>query len=380
MPLPDIRNTSDLAGKRVLVRLDLNVPVNERGEITDDFRIRRAMPTIDHLTKAHAKVLVASHIESGESSLLPVANYMREHFLRFTFCRELFGTQAETVRAAMQEGEVVLFENIRRFPEEEKNDPAFAERLASLVDMYVNDAFAVSHRAHASIVGVPRYLPSFAGLELQDEVTHLSEAFSPPKPFIFILGGAKFETKLPLLQKFLLLADTVFVGGAIANDLFKTKGYEVGTSLTGNREAGQETILGHENLVLPFDAQVVDANGNVSTRTPDAIGVNESIVDMGPATIRRLTEAVSQAAFVLWNGPLGFYEKGYTNGTESLARAIAESRATSVVGGGDTLAAIKKLELEDKFSFVSTGGGAMLDFLATGTLPGLAALEEVGGR
>lgn len=374
MHIKTLDTIGDVAGKYVLVRLDLNVPV-ENGAVVDDFRIRKALPTLRFLQERNAKVLAVSHIEDGGSTLEPVAHYLRDALRDFSFSKHLFGAMAQNMRATLRDGEVLLYENIREHEGEKNNDPAFAQQLADLADIYINDAFGVSHREHASVVGIPPLLPSFAGLQLVEELQHLSQAFNPPRPFVFILGGAKFDTKLPLLEKFLGIADRVFVGGAIANVLLDARGYPIGDSLSVKDDFGQKRIAGMDNLVLPLDMVVKDVDGVRAIKTSRDIGAGESIMDVGSKTIETLRTAIRDARFVLWNGPLGFYEGGYTQGTEMLATAIAESGAKTVVGGGDTLAAIKKLDIEDRFSFVSTGGGAMLDFLAAGSLPGIRALE-----
>ena len=269
-------------------------------------------------------------------------------------------------------GDVLLLENLRLSEEEEVNDGMFARSLAGLADIYVNEAFSVSHRRHASIVGVPEHLPSYAGFRLAEEVKHLEEALTPPAPFVFVLGGAKFETKVPLIRKFAARADTVFVGGALANDLFEAKGLETGTSLVSHADFDLSDVLERENVILPED--VITDDG--ATKAPSAVEKDEAIMDAGPASVETLAAAVKSASFVVWNGPLGDYEHGYTDGTLGLAKAIGQSEARSVVGGGDTLAAIEELNILDQFSFVSTGGGAMLSYLAHEDLPGLKALRE----
>jgi phosphoglycerate kinase len=270
-------------------------------------------------------------------------------------------------------------ENLRFFEGEKKNDPKFAKELASLADIYVNDAFPVCHREHASIVGVPKLLPSYVGFQLEKEVANLSRAFNPAHPFLFILGGAKFETKLPLLAKFLDIADQIFVGGALANDLFKAKGFEIGQSLISKTGIDLSAFIKSPKLLLPVD--IINQEG--VSKAADSLSLTDKIMDDGPKTLQMLKEKISAAKFILWNGPLGMYEGGYKQPTLELAKIIGEATAgtsgvVSIVGGGDTLAAIEELQNQDKFTFVSTGGGAMLDFLAKGTLPGIEALEESG--
>jgi 3-phosphoglycerate kinase len=236
------------------------------------------------------------------------------------------------------------------------------------------------HRKHASIVGVPEFLPHYAGLLVKEEIKNLSKAFNPNKPFLFILGGAKFDTKLPLIHKYLEKADTVFVAGALANDLFKQKGYEVGTSLLTEGDFDLENIINNPKLVTPVDVMVLKPDGTTEFKSPDSVSPDEYISDVGPKTIEKLKELVGESKTIVWNGPLGKYKKGFKDKTEELARIIAsatsENGADSIVGGGDTLASIDVAEFEHGFSFVSTGGGAMLDYLVNETLPGIEALNN----
>jgi 3-phosphoglycerate kinase len=278
------------------------------------------------------------------------------------------------IEEKMKNGDVVLLENLRFYEGEKNNDMAFARQLASFGDMYVNEAFPSSHREHASIFSVPKLIPSYAGLQLEKEVEHLSRTFNPPRPFVFILNGAKFETKLPLLKKFLEIADTVFVGGALANDFFKQKGYELGTSLVSAGNIDLSQYASNTKLLLPID--VMDEKKQIWL--PEGFPKDGKIVDAGPKTMAMLKEKIAGARFVLWNGTIGLYELGYNKGTEDLAKCIAENTKRglmSVVGGGDTVAALEDMKLTQDFTFVSSGGGAMLDFLAKGTLPGIQALN-----
>ena len=267
-----------------------------------------------------------------------------------------------------------------------------------MADMYVNDAFGVSHRKHASIVGIPQFLPHYGGLLMRQEIEHLSRVFNPQRPFIFILGGSKFDTKLSLIAKYLERADSVFIGGALANDIFKARGLEVGASLVSrtalDRDSGMSKAVLDTNskLITPADVTVTDANGNVSFKKPEEVEADETITDVGPQTIDQFREILKGAKTVVWNGPLGNYEAGFGDKTEQLAELLAEithpqslrssyggqakSGTETIVGGGDTLATIHKLNLTDSFSFISTGGGAMLQFLLDETLPGIEALEK----
>ncbi|MEK9177438.1 MAG: phosphoglycerate kinase, partial [Patescibacteria group bacterium] len=275
--------------------------------------------------------------------------------------------------AELKDGEALLLENIRRDHGEEKNDPAFAKALASLGDAYVNDAFPVSHRAHASIVGVPALIPAYAGLQFMKEVEGLTPALAPESPSLAIIGGAKFATKEKLIHTLLTKYDKLFIGGAIVNDFFKAKGFEVGKSLVSNDKHIKE-LLDEPKLIIPTDVTVLGPSGQ-SDKDLGEVGKEDVIDDVGPKSIAALWPVIENAKTILWNGPMGRFEDDFTRATDELAMMVAKSRARSIVGGGDTLASIQKLKLMDKFTFVSTAGGAMLDFLANGTLPGIEALE-----
>ncbi len=368
-----ITDQKDLRGKKVLLRLDLNVPI-VGDEVRDDFRIRRSLPTLQFLHDAGAKTIVISHLESDlTNSLSRISSYINRFIAIKAFVSKM--ADAEGVVNTMQDGDIIMLENLRTDSGEKLNDPVFAGRLAQLADVYVNDAFAVSHREHSSIVTIPRLIPSFAGPLMTEEITELSKAFDPARPFLFILGGAKFDTKLPLIKKFLKIADYVFVGGALANDIFKEKGLEVGQSVISKNLINLGHIENDPRLIIPTDV-VVASTEYRSIKTPDMVGIGDKILDAGPQTISELSDLMSDISFVLWNGPVGDYEHGFSEGTESLAKAIIDSGAKTIVGGGDTIAVLAKMNVLDKFSFVSTGGGAMLDFLSSGTLPGIEALKS----
>ena len=363
----------NLRGKRVLLRLDLNVPIVGE-EVRDDFRIKRSLPTLQFLHEAGAKVIIISHLENDlTDSLSRIATHIGRFMPVKAFVTNL--DDAPTVISTMQDGEVIMLENLRKDSGEKTNNPVFAARLANLADIYVNDAFAVSHRDHASIVSIPKFIPSFAGPLLTTEIEELSKSFNPPRPFLFILGGAKFDTKLPLIEKFITIADYVFVGGALANDIYKEKGFEVGESLVAKARINLKHIEMSPRLMVPSDVISTGA-GTRDIKNPDQISPNEKIMDAGPKSIGELADLLSDIKFVLWNGPLGDYEKGFSEGTEGLARAITDSSAASIIGGGDTIAVVAKMGLLEKFTFASTGGGAMVEFLARGTLPGIDALKQ----
>jgi phosphoglycerate kinase len=350
-----IKQIKNLKGKTVILRVDFNVPV-KNGKVMDDFRIRAALPTINFLLKGGAKIIILTHLgKDGTASLEPVIK-------RFFAISKI------------SKNKVSFFENLRKFPGEIKNDKNFAKKLSEMGDVYVNDAFSVSHREHASIVSLPKYLPSFAGLQLQNEIKNLSHVFKKPKhPFLFILGGAKFSTKMPLIKKYLKLADNVFVGGALADDFLKAEGDEVGKSLVDDTNYGITKILNNPKLILPRDVVVKSGNRLVNKKVGE-LGKEDIILDIGKVTIKDLEPLIKKAKLILWNGPLGKYEDGGAKATKEILKIVAASKAESIIGGGDTVDLISKMKMENKFSFVSTGGGATLDFLVNGTLPGIKML------
>ncbi len=356
------------------MRCALNVPL-EGGEVVHDHRLREAIPTLSYLTERGARVVVISHIgDSGTETLAPVVRALGARLRNVSFSQEIVGA---TVRAAVRNllpGHILVLENLRRDAREKKNDGAFAKELAHVADIFVQDSFDTCHREHSSIIGVPRFLPSYAGLTLEREVTELARALSPRKPSLAIIGGAKFATKKVLLEKLLAHYDTVWVGGALANDFLKARGESVGKSLvSGADSASIDHILKNPRLLLPED--VVAVASGASRIAINDVRTDENILDIGPASRERLATLAQKAETILWNGPLGNYENGFVDGTHACATAVARSSAYSVVGGGDTVAAIEDLGLLPQFSFVSTGGGAMLEFLAKGTLPGIEALS-----
>lgn len=311
-----------LKGKKVLVRVDFNVPI-ENGQVVNDFRIRQSLSTLRLLSQAGAQVTAISHLSDSQASLVPVMEHLK--------------TLAPEVR---------LLENLRQNPAEEINDIEFAKMLANGQDIFVNDAFSACHRKHASIVGLPQLLPSYAGLLLEREIHELSRAFEPEHPFLFILGGIKFSTKVPLINKFLDSADKIFIGGALAIDR--------------SAEALQPYL---NNPKIIFPSKMIEAEGK--------------LVDVDPESFEVIAGDFAGAKMILWNGPMGNFEAGHTAGTKALIEKISGSGAYSIVGGGDTVAAIEEMNLGAKFGFISTGGGAMLDFLGNGTLPGIEALGSV---
>lgn len=368
--MKSISTVKDLKGKVVILRTDFNVPI-KNGKVVDDFRIRVALPTIKFLKKNGANVIIISHSDLNDDTqtLAPVARELAKH-IKVRFIKETLPSKLTLAR-----GEVVLLENIRRENGEKKNDSKLANALALLGDMYVNDAFPVSHREHASIVGIPRLLPSYAGLQLEKEIVHLSKLIKKPaKPFLVIIGGAKFDTKLPLIKKFLKIADHVFVGGALANDFLKLAGIEVGKSLV---EEGYDlqSILKNKKILLPIDVEVV-RDGKAISCALEEIQPEDVIIDSGKNTTKLLSKIVANSKTVLWNGPLGKYESPHgKEASLAVLKALTKNRKCfSVIGGGD-ITAVSTPVIEKKLSFVSTGGGATLEFLATGTLVGIKVLK-----
>ncbi len=374
-----VRDIPVLENIPVLLRTSLNVPV-ENGNVTNAFRLKSALPTINYLRERYARVILVSHISGkGTETLAPMHEAMKEWIPDIAFCPVSTGGEAREAVRTLLPGKVLMLENLRRNAGEEKNDPEFAKELASLADIFVQDSFDVCHREHASVVGVPALLPSYAGLTVEAEVTELTKALKPKTPALAIIGGAKFSTKEPVLKALLKTYDHVVVAGALANDFLMAKGYAVGASLVSSE--GQDHIkelMKDARLIVPVDVIVAPPKASREAGRacmPGEVQAGEAIYDVGPHTSAALVELVNKSKTVLWNGPLGLFENGFMDGTRTAARAIANVETRSILGGGDTIAAVEELGLEKEFSFVSTGGGAMLDFLAYGTLPGLAALR-----
>lgn len=375
-----VRDIPKLDDIPVLVRAALNVPV-ENGKVVNTFRLRKAVPTIEYLRKERAKVVLIGHIgEAGTETLAPVYDAMKMLVPGLKWCPVTIGEEARAAVRALLPGDVLMLENLRRDKGETGNDPAFAKQLAELADVFVEDSFDVCHRPHASVVGVAKFLPAYAGLQVEEEVTQLTKALSPEAPALAIIGGAKFSTKEPVLTKLLGSYDRVFVGGALGNDFVKAQGHHVGTSLVSDADQQEiKTLISNRKLMMPLDAVVakLDEKADQGKEVDlDSIPVDQAILDDGPKTVAALAEYIRTAKTVLWNGPLGRYENGFTKSTFDLATAIAGSSAFSILGGGDTVAAIEEMGAAPRFSFISTGGGAMLDFLAKGTLPGLDVISN----
>lgn len=361
----------------MLVRVDYNVPI-ANGRIRDTRRIVSSFETIDAILKKGGMPILLAHLGDSKATLRPVATFLSKTYKIVFVSHDVTDSHIQNILHEVPKGTIVLLENIRRYAQEEKNDAAFSKTLAKLGRYYVNDAFSVSHRKHATVVGIPKYLPSFAGAQLQKEITNLSAVLKNKNhPFVFILGGAKFDTKIPLLKRFADLADSVIIAGAILNNFYKAAGLPVGKSVT---EAGFDkpiaALLKNEKILLPPDC-IVTRKGKAIAVTPDEVEAQDVIVDIGPQSIELISEKIKKAKLVVWNGPTGWYEKGFTKGTVALAKAAVASKAHTIIGGGDTGAVVEKI-LKDgtaKNIFVSTGGGATLDYLANGSLPGITALK-----
>lgn len=401
MPKLSVRDL-DVKGKRVFMRVDFNVPLNDAGEITDDTRIQASLPTIKHILEHGGRLILTSHLgrpkgkPNPKMSLKPAALRLGQLLGKpVVFASDCVGPEAETAAKALKDGEVLLLENLRFHPEEEKNVPAFAQNLAVLSDVYVDDAFGSAHRAHASTEGITHYLsPCAAGFLMDKELEYLGKAVGrPERPYVAIVGGAKVSDKIELLQNMLKFADTVLIGGAMAYTFLKAQGVEVGKSKTEDdklelaRQLLQDAASQGKKILLPKDhivAEKFDASATPETVSTREIPADRIGLDIGPATRAEYAAEIAKAKTIVWNGPMGVFEMPqFAEGTVAIARAVAASSAVSVVGGGDSVSAVKKAGVESKITHISTGGGASLEFLSGLTLPGVAALTEkqgVGGR
>jgi len=381
-------------GKRVLVRCDFNVPLDENKNITDENRIMGALPTIKYLMENNAKVILCSHLgrpkgEFNEKySLKPVAKRLSELLGKeVKIADDVIGESAKALAASVKEGEVVMIENVRYHKEEEKNDPEFSKELASMAEIYVNDAFGTAHRAHASTAGVADYLPAVCGYLIQKEIEIMGKALSDPaRPFVAILGGAKVSDKIGVIENLLEKVDYLIIGGGMAYTFLKAKGYEIGTSICENEKLelatklmetakakGVELLLPLENVV----AKEFNADAEMKVVPSDAIPADYMGMDIGPKSVELFSSVIKKAKTVIWNGPMGVFEfPRFAEGTKAVAKALAESDAITIIGGGDSAAAVEQLGFGSKMTHISTGGGASLEFLEGIELPGIAALND----
>lgn len=380
----------DVKGKRILVRVDFNVPIKE-GIVGDDTRIRAAIPTIDYLIKQGASLILCSHLgrpkegPAPEFSLRPVAEHLAKLLKKpVQFAEDCIGPLAEAAAKVLKPGDVLVLENTRFHKEEEKNDPEMSRKLAGLADIFVNDAFGSAHRAHASTEGVTHYLPAVAGFLMEKEIQYLGQAIAnPTPPLIAILGGAKISDKIGVIRNLLNKANSVLIGGGMANTFIKAQGYPIGDSLVEDEalETAKQLIAeGKNRLHLPVDVVIADRFDALASSKVINIGPVPDgwrILDIGPQTVAAFSKIISTAGTVVWNGPMGVFEfPRFAEGTFGIAKAIARSKATSIVGGGDSVAAVTKAGLSKKITHISTGGGASLEMLEGLILPGVAALLD----
>lgn len=385
----------DVRSKRVLVRVDYNVPLDANGNVSDDKRITASLPTINYLLEQGARIILCSHLGrpkgevKKEFSLAPVAKRLKELLpgVNIYFASDCIGEEAERKAAALKDGEILLLENLRFHKEEEKNDPEFAKKLASLAEIYVNDAFGTVHRAHASTAGVAAYLPAVAGFLIGKELSIMGGALeSPERPFVAILGGAKVADKIGVITNLLNKCDTLLIGGGMAYTFFKAMGYEIGDSLLDAESIDLAKQLMETakqkgvKLLLPVDtvvAKAFAADAEHMTVASNAIPAGWQGLDIGEKTRELFAAEIKNAKTVIWNGPMGVFEfPEFAKGTEAVAKACAECGGTTIIGGGDSASAVKKLGYADKMTHISTGGGASLEFLEGKVLPGVAALND----
>ncbi|GAB2691474.1 phosphoglycerate kinase [Paenibacillus thermoaerophilus] len=388
-----IRDIQDLNGKRVFVRVDFNVPL-ENGAITDDTRIRETLPTIKYLIERGAKIILASHLGRPkgqvveELRLTPVAVRLSELLGKpVAKVDEAIGEAAKAAVAKLGNGDVLLLENVRFYEGEEKNDPELAKAFAELADLYVNDAFGAAHRAHASTEGIAHYLPAVSGLLMEKELDVLGKALhNPERPFTAIIGGAKVKDKIAVIENLLNIADNLILGGGLAYTFLKAQGYEIGKSLCDDSKldlARSFIAKAKErgvNFLLPVDIVVTDefsANANTKVVASNEIPADLEGIDIGPKTRELYADVIAKSKLVVWNGPMGVFEiEPFSHGTRAVAQACAETSAYTVVGGGDSAAAAEKFKLADRMDHISTGGGASLEFMEGKALPGVVALND----
>lgn len=385
---------AEVRGKRVLVRSDFNVPLDEQGQITDDTRIRASLSTIEYLIQEGARVILTSHLGRPKGkvnpkySLAPVAKRLSELLAQdVQLAGDCVGDVPMEAVSKLQDGQVLILENVRFHTEEEKNDPTFARDLSMLAELFVNDAFGTAHRAHASTEGVTHYIPAFAGLLMQKEVEFMGNALErPDRPFLAIIGGAKVSDKIGVIENLLEKVDALIIGGGMANTFLKAQGFKVGKSLLEEEkvELAKQLIEKAKakgvELELPIDvvvAKAFEADAPHRTVSVSEIQEDEMALDIGSASAERFAARISTARTVIWNGPMGVFEMdAFAKGTERVAQAVASCGGITIVGGGDSVAAVEKMGVADQMTHISTGGGASLEFLEGKELPGVAALQD----
>lgn len=394
MRLKSLTTIRNLHCKRVLVRLDLNVPLKKK-KVVDDWKIIKILPTLQYLINKDAKIIIISHLgrpngkKKRSLTLQPIVNHLEKQIGKKTlFLKDKIGSKKLVKKInSLNCGSIAVLENIRFYPEEEKNDKEFVKKFKELADVYVNDAFAVSHRNHASISAITKNIPSYAGLLLQEEIKNLDKILkNPAKPFVVLLGGAKASTKIPIIENLLPKADKILLGGALATTFLSAKGYKVGSSLIDRESISKaKKMLKHKKIILPKDIIIGKINNGevfcVNLENNKKISDDKlSVLDIGPATVNEYAKFLRKARTIVWNGPMGYFEKEeFSYGTTALARLIASrssNKTFGVVGGGETIEAVRKTKMEQYIDWVSTGGGAMLAFLGGEKLPGIKSLTK----
>ncbi|NTU98474.1 phosphoglycerate kinase [Candidatus Falkowbacteria bacterium] len=395
MPIKSMRQLKNMAGKKVFLRVDFNVPL-KNGKVKEASKIIAGLKTVRFLQRYEAKLILATHLgdpggkKDKKYTTEPVAKRLQKLLgKKVIFVDDCIGPKVDAALARLKPGEVIMLENLRFYPGEEKDDKQFARELAKPADIYINNAFAVSHRGHASVSAIKKHLPSYAGLLLEDEVTSLERALKPKRPLVVMIGGAKISTKLPIIKNFLSRADQILVGGAVANDFLQSLGYGVGKSkVSGDKDLAKKTLAmykkaGNKKIILPLDFVVSSkksGEGKLVVKSVSAVGKGDYIYDIGPKTINFYSGFLKKANTLVWNGPMGWFEKDdFKHGTVALGQVMAarsQGRAFGVAGGGETVEALKLAGMFDEIDWVSTGGGAMLDYLAGAPMPGLKGIMK----
>lgn len=384
-----------IINKTVLLRVDFNVSLTKSAKVADDYRIRQAIPTINYLLSKKNKIIIVSHLgrpknKESEFSLKPILSHLNKLLKKnkVILVEDFLSDKGKKIIKFQKQSEILILENIRFYKEEQKNINSFSKELASIADVYVNDAFGVSHRKNASVTGVTKFIPSYGGLLLKEEIETISKILdNPKKPYVAIIGGAKISTKIEFVDKLLGLTDFLLIGGGVADTMLKALGYEIGKSLVDNKEVKLAKKLYKlakkkgTNIVLPLDVVIgnaISTDDSLETKKIDDIPKNKYILDIGPETEAQFGSIISKAKTIIWNGPVGYFEnKLFRRGTDFIYYSITHNKnALSIVGGGSTLAAISKKEYLEKITHISTGGGAMLEFIEKGTLPGIEALKN----